>query len=301
MAENKNGFVLYRDLISVVKKLVLKDRENKTNYGGELFLLILEYVNDENPVPIDFILEMTFEPIKAQLKRDLKKYETKINKNSEAGRIGNLKRWHPDLFQKYEKGILTLIKAEEIADGRKCDKSIAKIADIDTVTDTDIDSDTDILLKKETKGGDVFNPESSEDKIPIPEERKKVAPKKEIPEPPDLDTFFLFAKEIYQGELKSDFSPYEFAVRSKYESWVGAGWKDGNGKAILNWKSKLKNTIPHLKAIYNNGNSNNHKPSTGKISGHQYAAGKLREHFTANSAGGDYSIDVEAIEQRKPV
>ena len=62
MAENKKSFVLYTDLINIVKKFVEKDRIEKTNYGGELFLLILEYVNDKEPVPIDFILEMAFEP-----------------------------------------------------------------------------------------------------------------------------------------------------------------------------------------------------------------------------------------------
>jgi hypothetical protein len=73
MAENKKSFILYADLLTVVKMLVEKDRINKTNYGGELFLIILEYVNDLNPIPIDFIVEMAFEPIKLQLKRDLVK------------------------------------------------------------------------------------------------------------------------------------------------------------------------------------------------------------------------------------
>ena len=72
MAKDKNGFVLYKDLLPTIKKLVERDRANKTNYAGELFLHILEYVNDENPVPIDFIIEMAFEPIKQTLKRDLK-------------------------------------------------------------------------------------------------------------------------------------------------------------------------------------------------------------------------------------
>lgn len=86
MAESKKSFVLYSDLISIVKKLVLKDRENKTNYAGELFLHILEYVNSNEPVPIDFIIEMAFEPIKLQLKRDFDKYEVVKEKRSQAGK-----------------------------------------------------------------------------------------------------------------------------------------------------------------------------------------------------------------------
>lgn len=86
MAENKKGFVLYADLLTVVKKLVEQDRQNGTNYAGELFLMILEYVNDLNPVPVNFIVDMAFEPIKLQLKRDLKKYEVKKEQWSKAGK-----------------------------------------------------------------------------------------------------------------------------------------------------------------------------------------------------------------------
>jgi hypothetical protein len=88
MADNKKSFVLYADLISVVKKLVEADRKNKTNYGGELFLIILEYVNDLNPVPIDFIIELAFEPIKLQLKRDLVKWSEFREKQSVNGARG---------------------------------------------------------------------------------------------------------------------------------------------------------------------------------------------------------------------
>lgn len=86
MAINKKSFILYSDLITVVEKLIQKDRENKTNYSGELFFHILQYVNDKEPIPIDFIVEMAFEPIKLQLKRDLKRYETIREKRSEAGK-----------------------------------------------------------------------------------------------------------------------------------------------------------------------------------------------------------------------
>ena len=88
MAENKKSFILYTDLIHVVRKLALKDRENKTNYAGELFLHILEYVNDTDPIPINFIVEMAFEPIKQTLKRDLMKYKIYIEKQRENGRRG---------------------------------------------------------------------------------------------------------------------------------------------------------------------------------------------------------------------
>jgi hypothetical protein len=75
MSDNKKSFILYTDLKSVVEKLITKDREDGTNNTGELFYHILKYVNDEDPKPSNFIIEMAFEPIKLQLKRDLIKYE----------------------------------------------------------------------------------------------------------------------------------------------------------------------------------------------------------------------------------
>jgi hypothetical protein len=36
-------------------------------------------------------------------------------------------------------------------------------------------------------------------------------------------------------------------LKLKYESWAENGWKDGNNNHVKNWKSKLLNTLPHLK------------------------------------------------------
>jgi hypothetical protein len=79
MAENKKSFILYADLIHTVKKMP-KDK------AGELFLIILQYVNDENPVVEDMVIDLVFEPIKRQMKRDLKKYEGKKKQWSDAGK-----------------------------------------------------------------------------------------------------------------------------------------------------------------------------------------------------------------------
>ena len=62
-------------------------------------------------------------------------------------------------------------------------------------------------------------------------------------------------KEIYIPEF-SEFVAYAVSqvpnviqqeVKLKYDSWVVNGWKDGNDKKIVNWKSKLNNTLPFLK------------------------------------------------------
>lgn len=115
---------------------------------------------------------------------------------------------------------------------------------------------------------------SEDDSVKISEvqERKKVAPKKEKEIQPDLDTFINEAERIYQNELKIDFSPFKFTVRAKYEAWINAGWKDGNGKEIKNWKSKLKNTIPHLRPVY--GTTNTNKPISNTAANSNYTSSR---------------------------
>lgn len=84
MAKDKKSFILYADLIHTVDKL-------PDDKAGILFKHLLKYVNDENPTTNDLIVEIAFEPIKHQLKRDLKKFEEIKEKRSEIGRIGGLK------------------------------------------------------------------------------------------------------------------------------------------------------------------------------------------------------------------
>jgi len=78
MAENKKGFVLYAD-----QKLIFEDLTNEE--AGLLIKHIFSYVNDENPILEDRLLDMAFKPIKLQLKRDLVKYQEVKEKRSLAG------------------------------------------------------------------------------------------------------------------------------------------------------------------------------------------------------------------------
>tara|TARA_R110000772_G_scaffold88986_7_gene184664 strand:+ start:1709 stop:2314 length:606 start_codon:yes stop_codon:yes gene_type:complete len=81
----KKSFVLYSDLKEVVDKLPAED-------AGKLFKLILDYVNDEEPEPDGLLMEIAFEPIKQQLRRDLKKWEDIIGKRSKAGKLSSAQR-----------------------------------------------------------------------------------------------------------------------------------------------------------------------------------------------------------------
>ena len=81
MAKDKKSFILYTDIKATVDKL-------SDEYAGKLFKHILSYVNDENPTTDDLLLEIAFEPVKQQFKRDLLKWEDIKHKRSEAGKLG---------------------------------------------------------------------------------------------------------------------------------------------------------------------------------------------------------------------
>lgn len=205
MAENKRSFVLYTDYIHTVKRLPLEK-------AGELFMTILQYVNDMNPEPDDILIQVTFEPIKQQLKRDLKKWEgTKTNK-SDGGRLGNLKRWHPDLHDAVITENCTLQEAEAIAKHRKASHtddmrsdSIASIAvtvtDNVTVIDTVTDNTSTIVdepanNEKELKQSYSF---LSKNFLSVCEFVEKHRPS--FPEP-YVDLWNLFAKEVNKSTIR---------------------------------------------------------------------------------------------------
>jgi uncharacterized phage protein (TIGR02220 family) len=137
MAEGKKSFVLYADYIHTAENL-------PDDVAGRLYKTILRYVNDQSPAIEELVLKVAFEPIKQQLKRDLKEWEKTLEDKSNSGRIGNLKRWNKDLYEKVSQKQLTLEAAEIIAESRRgshSDKSdtvatkpIANIAVNDTVT-----------------------------------------------------------------------------------------------------------------------------------------------------------------------
>lgn len=70
---------------------------------------------------------------------------------------------------------------------------------------------------------------------------RKKEEKKEI-NIPELSEFLAFAIQECSNINQDD-------VKHKYKSWILNEWKDGNDKPIKNWKTKLLNTIPHLKKI----------------------------------------------------
>lgn len=119
----KDTFILKTKYGSVVNKL--SDKQ-----AGVLFKMLFEYVeNGANAGSTDEKVEMAFEFIKLDLDAFSESYQKKIAERSEQGRLGNLKRWNKELYNKVLSEELTLSEAEEIAEATKksgSDKNIAK-------------------------------------------------------------------------------------------------------------------------------------------------------------------------------
>ena len=131
MADNKKSFVLYCDLIHTIEKL-------PDDKAGLLLKHLLRYVNDQNPVTDDLIVDITFEPIKHQLKRDLVKYEGKKEQWSEAGKASAEAR----KLKKINESERTLTDVKNVA-------TVSTVTVTDSVNVTDTVNDNDIYLKRE--------------------------------------------------------------------------------------------------------------------------------------------------------
>lgn len=209
MAEGKKSFILYADQIDLVEML-------PDDKAGELFKHIMRYVNDLNPETDDLTIKLAFEPIKKQLKRDLNRYEEKREERSRSGKIGNLKRYHNDLFELYEGGKKTLEQCLAIAETRKTSHSdeerslsVAKLADNDNVNVNVNDNDT-------------ITP-------PTPSRGKRF-------KPPTL-------KEVseYCKERKNSVNPITFFNFYESKGWMVGKSRMKNWKsAILNWEQRSK-------------------------------------------------------------
>lgn len=81
MAEGKKSFVAYCDWIEIFEEL-------DDNEAGKLIKHLLRYVNDQDPEPENQIIKLCFIPLKQSLKRDLKKYESYLEKQKANGKKG---------------------------------------------------------------------------------------------------------------------------------------------------------------------------------------------------------------------
>jgi len=191
--EGKKSFLLYCDQIGLFEQL-------PDEQAGKLIKLIFAYVNDQEPVMDDLLLKVAFEPIKLQLKRDLKGWNNIVERNRANGAKGGRP---PKPKEPTKPSGLN----ENPDKPKKADK------DTDTVNDSVTVNDTNTHI-------------------------------------PTL-TQFLDHGRILCDKAGLVYKNLVFPLEQKYQTWKDAGWKDGHGKEIKNWKNKLGNTISYLKPIIN--------------------------------------------------
>ncbi len=207
MAENKKSVLLYCDLIHTVEELT--DEE-----AGKLFKHYLRYINDKNPTAPDKLTQVVFEPIKQNLKRDLKKWESIVVKRSEAGLASAEKR-------KQNQQASTSVESVE--------QTPTNPTVIDTVNVTVIDTVTDI------KGVEGF--------LPAPELSKS-----NLFRNPNIPTFDK-VHEVFRSKGGTKEMAEKF-----FNNWEAVGWfKQGSpitnfsnmvGGFIASWKSYEKGKSP---------------------------------------------------------
>ena len=107
MAENKKSFVAYCDWQETFEELSNEE-------AGKLVKHLFNYVNDKDPDASDKLTKMCFIPIKQSLKRDLKKYEGYIKKQSDNGKKGGRPK-NPTLSEKTQPFIEKAKKADSVS------------------------------------------------------------------------------------------------------------------------------------------------------------------------------------------
>lgn len=123
MATGKKKIVVYADWKASFDALTNEE-------AGLLIKHFFAYVNDENPVSENRIVQLMFEPIKATLKRDLESWETTRTQRIQAGAKGG---------------------KQKVANAKKIKQKVANVAVIDSVSVSVSDNVNDISFKKETK------------------------------------------------------------------------------------------------------------------------------------------------------
>jgi len=133
MAEGKKSVLLYCDLIHTIEKM-----DNET--AGEFFKHYLRYINDKEPVTENPLVDITFESVKQNLKRDLAKWELRAEKSRENGKKGG-RPTKPNVTQETQQVISeprkpvkdTVTVNVTGTDNKEVDSTTAKAIDFDNL------------------------------------------------------------------------------------------------------------------------------------------------------------------------
>ena len=208
MAKDKKSVLLYCDIIHTIEKM-----DNAT--AGEFFKHYLRYINDLNPTTDNIVVDIAFESVKQNLKRDLKKYENICERNALNGSKGGRPK-----KPKKPSGLIGNPKEP-------------KKADTDNDTDTDID-----INKKNNKKDIVFR---------VKEFEKSLIPFVNIYKKEMLREFADFWCEHGVSDRKLRFEKQKtFGLKRRLATWHNSEYnnhKNESSKSIKERTAHIKNNV----------------------------------------------------------
>lgn len=243
MAKDKKSFLMYADYIDVFEGL--NDKE-----AGRLIKHILRYVNDLNPETKDRIVALTFEPIKKQMKRDLRKYETVVVAKSEAGKLGNLKRWNPELYKQVIDRKISLSDALRQNESQK----VANIA----VTDNDTVNVNDTVINNNNGAKENLQAEAGKENTASKKDETGLPGSKTQPFQPETGNGEYWRKAINEGTkiafTKTVRAKFPYATDQEtnqsmlhYPAWFDLKFPDGGNKK--NFTTHFQYYVESMKAL----------------------------------------------------
>jgi len=138
----KKSFILHVDSLCVLDELTNEE-------AGKLFKAIKAF-NEGKEINNEPLIRIVFTPFKNQFIRDNESWEQECKVSSDKGKIGNLKRWHNDLYLKVIDNQLTIDEAMAIVVNRHQSPPdtpqsppIPKLLKNDSVSDSDSKNDSD--------------------------------------------------------------------------------------------------------------------------------------------------------------
>jgi hypothetical protein len=187
----------------ITKEQVLK----RLNYPNELDELIQEGIID---VKDDFII------IKF-LDNQLNNVKSKKEDKSTKGSIGNLKRWHKDIYEMYDNQEITIDKALEIMNERVANQSLPDNKPIATLSLPDKKS----IAKASLSIADKIREDNIiEDNIIV----KKEKVKKESASTLDWDKFLAFFNQTFNKRV----TVFDTSIKNKYSARLKSGYTKEN-------------------------------------------------------------------------
>jgi len=208
MAKDKKSVLLYCDIIHTIEKM-----DNAT--AGEFFKHYLRYINDLNPTTDNIVVDIAFESVKQNLKRDLKKYENICERNALNGSKGGRPK-----KPKKPSGLIGNPKEP-------------KKADTDNDTDTDID-----INKKNNKKDIVFR---------VKEFEKSLIPFVNIYKKEMLREFANYWCEYSPGDKKIRKEKEKtFGLKRRLTTWHNSEYnkhKNESSKSIKERTAHIKNNV----------------------------------------------------------